>query len=114
MQSSPLRMRGCVMGSTLALTSTVGSVLLAAAGAQGPESLGMHDRLDWGMWFGPLFALLPLALLIIAVIVFVRWLGGRAAQDGSRGPRNNLERRHADGELYREEYLRRRDISGHS
>jgi len=38
------------MGSTLALTSTVGSVLLAAAGAQGPELRGMHDRLDWGMW----------------------------------------------------------------
>jgi uncharacterized membrane protein len=102
------------MEPTLALTSTAGSVLLAAAWAQGPESLGMHDRLDWGMWFGPLFALLPLALLIIAIVVFVRWLGGRAAQGGSRGPRNNLERRYAHGEHDREEYLRRRDISGHS
>src|SRR6516162_5096616 len=114
MQSSPVRVRGCVMGPTLALTSTVGSVLPVAAGAQGPELLGMHDRLDWGMWFGPLIALLPLALLIIAVVVLVRWLGGRAAEGGSRGPRNNLERRYAHGEHDREEYLRRRDISGHS
>jgi uncharacterized membrane protein len=74
----------------------------------------MHDRLDWGMWFGPLFMLLPLALSIIAVVVFVRWLGGRAAQGGSRGPRDNLERRYAHGGLDGEEYLRRRDISGHS
>ena len=100
------------MWLTLALTSTVGSVRLAAAGAQGPESLGMHDRLDWGMWFGPLFALLPLALVIIAIVVFVRWLGGRAAEGGSRGPRDILDKRYASGERDRDEYLRRRDISG--
>jgi hypothetical protein len=64
------------MGPTLALTSTVGSVLLAAAWGQGPESWGMHDRLDWGTWFGPVFAFLPLALLIIAVVFLIRWLGG--------------------------------------
>jgi uncharacterized membrane protein len=102
------------MAPTLALTSTAGSVLPAAAWAQGPESLGMHDRLDWGMWFGSLFALLPLALLIIAVVVFVRWLRGRAAQGGSRSPRNILDKRYAHDEPDREEYLRRHDISGHS
>jgi uncharacterized membrane protein len=101
------------MWPTLALTSTAGSVLRAAAWAQGPESLGMHDRLDWGMWFGPLLVLLPLALLIIAVVVLLRWLGGKTADGGSRSPREILERRHAPGELDREEYLRRRDISGH-
>jgi uncharacterized membrane protein len=100
------------MGPTLALTSKVGSVILAAAWAQGPELWGMHDRLDWGMWFAPLFALLPLALLI-AVVVFVRWLRGRAAEGGNRGPRDILEKRSALGELNREEYLPRRDeISG--
>ena len=97
------------MGPTLALTSTVGSVLPVAAGAQGPELLGMHDRLDWGMWFGPLIALLPLALLIIAVVALVRWLGGRAAEGGNRGPRDILDKRYAPGELNREEYLPRRD-----
>jgi putative membrane protein len=97
------------MGPTLALTSTVGSVILAAAWAQGPELWGMHDRLDWGMWFGPLFALLPLALLIIAVVFLIRWLGGRATEGSSRGPRDILDSRYARGELNREEYLRRRD-----
>ena len=101
------------MEPTLALTSMVESVLRAAAWAQGPESLGMHDRLDWGMWFGPLFALLPLALLIIAVVVFVRRVGGRAAES-SRGQRDILDKRYAPGELNREEYLPHRDdISGY-
>jgi len=101
------------MEPTLALTSMVESVLRAAAWAQGPESLGMHDRLDWGMWFGPLFALLPLALLIIAVVVFVRRVGARAAES-SRGQRDILDKRYAPGELNREEYLPHRDdISGY-
>ena len=100
------------MEPMLALTWTAGSVLLAVAWAQGPELWGMHDRLDWGMWSGPVFALLPLALLIIAVVFLVRWLGGRAAEGGSRGPRDILDKRYASGELDREEYLRRRDISG--
>jgi putative membrane protein len=66
----------------------------------------MHDRLDWGMWLGPLFALLPLALLIIAVVVLVRWLGGSA---GNRRPSDILDKRYAPGEFNREEYLPRRD-----
>ena len=95
--------------TTLALTSTAGSVLLAAAWTQGP---GSHDPLDWGMWFGPLFVLLPLALLMIAVVVSVRWLGGGPAQGGSRGQRNILNKRYASGELDWEEYPWRLDISG--
>jgi len=101
------------MWLTLAPTWTAGSVLLAVAWAQGPGSWGMHDRLDWGMWFGPLFMLFPLALLIIAVVFLIRWLGGRAAEGGRRGPRDNLDKRYASGELDREEHLpRRNDISG--
>jgi hypothetical protein len=85
-------------------------MLRAAAWAQGPGSWGMHDRLDWGMWFGPLFTLLPLALLIIAVVFLVRWLGGRAAEGGSRGQRSAMPSASSN----REEYLPRRDdISGH-
>jgi putative membrane protein len=100
------------MGPMLALSSTVGSVLLAEAWAQGLELWGMHDRLDWGMWFGSLFALLPLALLIITVVVLVRWLGGRAAKGGNRGPSEILDKRYAPGEPNREEYLPRRDDIG--
>jgi hypothetical protein len=75
----------------------------------------MHDRLDWGMWFGPLFVLLPLALLIIAVVVLVRWLRGRAAQGGNRGASDSVGKRYAPSEHNREEYLPRRDdISGRS
>lgn len=51
--------------------------------------------------------------MIIAVVVLVRWLGGRAAEGGNRGLRDILDKRYAPGELNREEYLPRRDdISG--
>jgi putative membrane protein len=91
------------------------SVLPAAAGAQGPWE--MHDRLDWGMWFGPLFMLIPLALVILAIVVLLRWLGHRNDEGGSRiySPRDILDERYARGEIDRENYLRRRDdIAGRS
>jgi putative membrane protein len=38
---------------------------------------GMMWRWGWlGMFFGPLFMILPLAVVIVAVVLVVRWIGG--------------------------------------
>jgi putative membrane protein len=74
----------------------------------------MHDWMGWGsggMWLGPLFMIIPLALLIIAVVAPVRWMGGGSGNGGGRlrTARDLLDERYARGEIEREEYLRRRD-----
>jgi putative membrane protein len=74
----------------------------------------MHDWMGWGsggMWLGPLFMIIPLALLIIAVVALVRWMGGGSGNGGGRlrTARDLLDERYARGEIEREEYLRRRD-----
>jgi putative membrane protein len=95
---------------------TAAPVLAAPAWGQGPGPWQMHDPLDWGMWFGPLFMLTPLALLIIAIVALVRWLSGRNAERGRRVPtaRDILDERYARGEVDRDDYLRRRDdMAGH-
>jgi putative membrane protein len=63
------------------------------------------------MWLGPLFMIIPLALLIIAVVALVRWMGGGSGNGGGRlrTARDLLDERYARGEIEREEYLRRRD-----
>jgi putative membrane protein len=67
------------------------------------------------MFLGPVFGVLLLALLIAAVFAIVRWLGPRGGKSGqqARTARGILDERYAQGEIDREEYLRRRqDISG--
>jgi putative membrane protein len=63
------------------------------------------------MWLGPLFMIIPLALLIVAIVGLARWMGGSTG-NGSRRVRTAcdiLDERYARGEIDREEYLRRRD-----
>jgi putative membrane protein len=63
------------------------------------------------MWLGPLFMVLPLALLVALIVLLVRWLGGGSGgADGRvRTARDILDERYARGEIDREEYQRRRD-----
>jgi putative membrane protein len=66
------------------------------------------------MWFGPLFMIALLALLIAGIVALVRWIGG-GVSDGSgrvRTARDILDERYARGEIDREEYQRRRDDIG--
>lgn len=108
------------MRSTAAIIALLASVVSAAAvRAQGPGPGWMHDwGTGWGwggMWLGPLFVIVPLALLVALVVVLVRWLGGGSDDSGRRvrTARDILDERYARGEIDREEYQRRRnDIAG--
>jgi putative membrane protein len=90
------------------------------AWAQGPDPWRMHEWMGWGwggMWFGPLFMIALLALLVAGVVALVRWSGSRGSDGGGRvrTARDILDERYARGEIDREEYQRRRDdIAGRS
>jgi putative membrane protein len=108
-----LKLRGRAMRSTSSAL-TAACAFAAPAWAQGPTPRQMHDWMGWGsggMWLGPLFMIIPLALLIIAVVALVRWMGGGSGNGGGRlrTARDLLDERYARGEIEREEYLRRRD-----
>ena len=83
----------------------------------GPQMMG------WGggwyaMILGPLFMIFVLALLIAAVVLLVRWLGGPwqgvippPSQPG-RTPLDILKERFARGEIDKEEFEERRRVLG--
>lgn len=71
------------------------------------------------MFFGPLLMILLLALLVAAVILLVRWLGGSwrgttPPDEASQGNRalDILKERFARGEIDKEEFEERRRILG--
>jgi putative membrane protein len=70
----------------------------------------MHDWSTWGgMWFGPIWMIAWLAVLVAIVIGVVRWLGlGGDAGRPERTARDILDERYARGEIDREEYLKRK------
>lgn len=100
------------------IAPTAASLLAAPAWAQGPGPSQMHDWMGWGwggMWLGPLFMIIPVALLIVAIVALVRWIGGGNAGGRVRTARDILDERYARGEIDREEYQRRRDdVAGRS
>ena len=69
-----------------------------------------------GGWIlGPIMMIVFLALLVIAVVMIVRWLGGSDA--GRRGPSGDaaldtLRQRFARGEIDRDEFEDRRQVLG--
>lgn len=86
-------------------------------GCWGPQMMGWGG--GWSaMIFGPLFMILVLAVLIAAVVLLVRWLGGPwqgtlppSSQTG-RTPLDILKERFARGEIDKEEFEERRRILG--
>ncbi len=79
----------------------------------------MHDWwMGWGpggwggMWFGPVFMLIPVALLIVVIVIAIRWAGGGVRLSRSHTARDILDERLARGEIDREEYASRRDALG--
>ena len=107
------------------VAAVIGSLgLLVAAWAQGPSGPDggpwqmMHGwGMGWGgggMFLGPLFMIVWLALLVAVIVVLVRWLGGGSFGVGSppRTPREILDERFAKGEIDQEEYEKRRKVLG--
>jgi putative membrane protein len=107
--------------TSIAALVVVALAFPAAAWAQvspdRPEALWemMHDWGSGWMWLMPLFGIAWFALLVVAIVLVVRWMGrGNGARGASASSaRDILDERYARGEIDREEYLQRRnDIAG--
>ena len=110
---APYRWAAAV-SATVALTS-------AAAWAQtpaGPYGYGRQMMWGWGwygMIFGPLFMILMLAVVITAVVLAVRWLGGPWQAPLHHSPpartaMDILSERFARGEIDQAEYEAKRRL----
>lgn len=94
----------------------IGAFVTSIAPASAQQDYGpwrMHDWMGWGwggMFFGPLFMIFWIAVLVAVVVLVLRWLGAGSVGAGptSRTPREVLDERYARGEIDREEYMRRR------
>jgi len=99
------------------------ALALLSAGAAWAEPPGeayygyhmMGGPFGWGgMFLGPLFMLLVLAVVIVIVILAVRWLGGQAPGNAGRTEARTaldiLRERFARGEIDREEFEDRRKL----
>jgi putative membrane protein len=63
------------------------------------------------MWFGQLWMIVWLGVLVAIIVVLVRRLGG--AERSERRASDILDDRYARGEIDREEYMKRKhDIAG--
>jgi putative membrane protein len=97
----------------LALLSAAAPPAWAQTG-QGPWH--MHGwGMGWGggMVLGPLLIIGLVILLIALIVPFIRSIGGGGAGPRTPSARDILDARYAQGEIDREEYLRRRnDIAG--
>ncbi len=85
--------------------------------ADGPWQM-MHDwGMGWGwggMFLGPLFMVVWLAVLVALIVLLVRWLGGGSLGTGTtpRTAREILDERYARGEIDHDEYEKRRKTLG--
>jgi putative membrane protein len=73
----------------------------------------MFNGGGWGMGFGGPIMLIFWLLVVIAIVVFVKWLSAQASppQSRDRSPLEVLQDRYARGEISREEYEeKRRDL----
>ncbi len=102
------------------------SLMPGAVWAQAPtdaERYGWGPHMMWwgGGWYamilGPLFMIFVLALLIAAVVLLVRWMGGPwhgalppHQSTPGRTPLDILKERFARGEIDKEEFEERRRI----
>jgi putative membrane protein len=98
------------------LTAAAALAATTPAFAQSGPGAWNHPGMMWsGGWFmGPLMMLLFLVIVIAAVVLAVRWLGGSGGDlgPGSRRPsasaRHILEERFARGEIDEEEFRKRK------
>lgn len=117
-----------VLINVIAAASAAQGLMPSVAWAQVPSDA---ERYAWGphmMWWGgswyamilgPLFMILFLAVLIAAVVVLVRWLGGPWPgtipphhTPPGRTPLDILKERFARGEIDKDEFEERRRVLG--
>ncbi len=107
-----------------ALAFTPGWALAQGQPTGEPYRYGPHmmwwDGGGYGMFFGPLFMILTLVVVIAAVALLVQWLGGGASQGAQRlqhmppqrTPLDILKERFARGEIDKKEFEERRKVLG--
>jgi putative membrane protein len=98
------------------------SVPACAQTSSGPYEYGPHMMWAWGwpgMIFGPLFMILALVIVIAAVVLLVRrlggpWHGGMPPYQSSsmRTPLDILKERFARGEIDKQEFEERHRVLG--
>ena len=84
------------------------------------ESYGYGPGMMWGngewygMFFGPLFMVLTLVVVVAAIVVLVRWLDGAPPRQapGGLAPLDILKERFAKGEIDKEEFAERCRVLG--
>jgi putative membrane protein len=68
----------------------------------------------YGMFFGPLFMILTLIVVIAAIVLLIQWLGGGSWQGAQKptgpAPLDILKARFARGEIDRQEFEDRRKV----
>jgi putative membrane protein len=108
-----------IPSSLAALAAAIAATVPASAQTP-PYDYGPHMMWGWyGMIFGPLFMILVLAIVIAAIVLLVRWLGGPwhgavppYPPPPVRTPLDILKERFARGEIDKEEFEERRRILG--
>jgi putative membrane protein len=83
------------------------------AGPYGPQMMWWDG--GWTMmFFGPLYMILMLAAVVVAIVFLVRWLGGAAGSNPilppTKAPLDILKERFARGEIDKTEYEERRRV----
>lgn len=100
--------KAMVLGSALAAASTAPAWADGRAeGYYGPHMWGG----GWHFVFGPLMMILFVAVIVVAVVFVVRWLGGSAdpaASTPGKSALDILRERFARGEIDAEEFAERR------
>lgn len=93
--------------------------LVSPAAAQqwsyGPYTTWGHG--SWGMFFGPIMMVAVIAIIIVAAVLLLRWLGGSGHPHAShlppvKTPLDILKERFARGEIDKQEFEERRRVLG--
>ena len=85
-----------------------------AAGERYGYGPGMMWDGGYGMFFGPIFMILTLVVVIAAIVLLVQWLGGGSWQGAQKpigsAPLDILKARFARGEIDQKEFESRRKV----